>query len=98
MVENSTVGGMEIFRPPRTESFFMLSLPEIGGTRIGGADVVERLVGADELRHLVGAVGRLLGEHGSGQQKLSRPAIWPSLPPTLTTRRTASSITLAIIA
>ena len=32
MVEKSTVGGMEILRPPRTESFFMLSLPDMAGT------------------------------------------------------------------
>ena len=30
--DTSSVGGMEILRPPRVESFFMLSLPEISGT------------------------------------------------------------------
>ena len=30
--EKSSVGGMDILRPPRVESFFMLSLPEINGT------------------------------------------------------------------
>ena len=41
-------------------------LPGNGGRSVEGGQVVERLVGPDELRHLVGAVGRLFRFDGVG--------------------------------
>ena len=73
-VEKSSVGGMEI----RTVADLVVVLHAVlardAGDAVGGRDVVEGLVGPDELGELVLAVGVFSDWTGSHQQKLSRPA------------------------
>ena len=80
IVEKSTVGGIEILRPPRTESFFMLSLPEIAGTLKAGGDIVQRFVGAHQLRHFVGSVRSFFRQHRIGPAEVIQPGDPVQLP------------------
>ena len=63
MTEKRSVGGMEILTAAVVEIVLHGVLAGDQRQVVGHADVVERLVGADQLGHLVGAVRGLFGEN-----------------------------------
>ena len=95
---NSRVGGTLIFSPSRVASFFIESFPEMQGRLYALHTSSRARLALTSCASLYRPSGVFVDSTGSGQQKLSRPAIKSKSTPTQTALRNASSILAAAIA